>query len=66
MTKALTTDTSFLDRLASQLKIGKEPATRRAIERVLDLIKNGYKSGHYQNSTAAERAFRQIVEGENG
>jgi hypothetical protein len=58
--------TEFLDRLASQLKIGKDPANRRAIERILDLIKKGYESGQYQNPTAAERAFRQMVEGEKG
>jgi len=43
--------TEFLDRLASQLKIGKDPATRRAIERILDAIKKGYESAQYQNPT---------------
>ena len=33
----------FLDRLASQLKIGKGPASRRAIERILDITKTGYE-----------------------
>jgi len=56
--------TEFLDRLASQLKIGKDPSTRRAIERKLDLIKKGYESGQYQNPTEAERTFRQMVEGD--
>jgi hypothetical protein len=54
-------NTEFLDRLASQLKIGKDAADRRAIERKLDLIKKGYESGQYQNPTEAERAFRQMV-----
>jgi hypothetical protein len=58
--------TEFLDRLASQLKIGKDPATRRAIERILDSIKKGYENGQYQNPTEAERAFRQMVEDEKG
>jgi hypothetical protein len=56
--------TEFLDRFASQLKIGKDPATRRAIERILDVIKKGYENGKYQSPTEAERHFRQLVEGE--
>jgi hypothetical protein len=59
--------TEFLDRLASQLKIGKEPASRRAIERILDVIKKSYENGQYQSPTEAERDFRQLVERkENG
>ena len=54
--------TEFLDRLASQLKIGKDPAGRRAIERILDVIKKNYEDGQYQNLTEAERDFRQLVE----
>jgi hypothetical protein len=56
--------TEFLDRLASQLKIGKDPASRRAIERILDVIKKSYEDGKYQSVTEAERDFRQLVEGE--
>jgi hypothetical protein len=56
--------TEFLDRLASQLKIGKDPASRRAIERILDVIKKSYEDGKYQSATEAERDFRQLVEGE--
>jgi hypothetical protein len=55
-------NTAFLDRLASQLKIGKDPACRRAIVRILDSIKKGYENGQYQNPPEAERAFRQLVE----
>jgi hypothetical protein len=59
--------TEFLDRLASQLKAGKDPASRRAIERILDVIKKGYENGKYQSPTEAERDFRQLVERkENG
>jgi hypothetical protein len=59
--------TAFLDRLASQLKIGKNAADRRAMERILDTIKNACESGKYQSTTEAERAFRQMVEcEENG
>jgi hypothetical protein len=59
--------TEFLDRLAIQLKIGKVPASRRAIERILDVIKKSYQNGKYQSPAEAERDFRQLVEGkENG
>jgi hypothetical protein len=56
--------TEFLDRLASQLKIGKDPVSRRAIERILDIIKKSYEDGKYQSPVEAERDFRQLVEGE--
>jgi hypothetical protein len=59
-----TMSAEFLDRLASQLKVGKEPARRRAIERVLDVIKKSYENGKYQNETDAERDFRQLIERE--
>jgi hypothetical protein len=54
--------TEFLDRLASQLKIGKDPAGRRAIERISDAVKKNYEDGQYENLTEAERDFRQRVE----
>jgi hypothetical protein len=54
----------FLDRLASQLKIGKSAAGRRAIERILGTIKKNYESGRYQSTTEAERDFRQMIERE--
>jgi hypothetical protein len=53
--------TEFLDRLASQLNIGKNPASRRAIERILDVIKKSYEDGKYQSPVEAERDFRQLV-----
>jgi hypothetical protein len=56
--------TEFLDHLASQLKIGKDPASRRAIVRILDIIKKCFEDGQYQDRTEAERAFRQLVEGD--
>jgi len=56
--------TEFLDRLASQLKIGKDPASCRAIERISDVIKQSYEDGKYQSPTEAERDFRQLVEGQ--
>jgi hypothetical protein len=56
--------TEFLDRLASQLKIGKSAAGRRAIKRILDAIKKDYENGKYQSHADAEREFRQVVERE--
>jgi len=51
----------FLDRLAGQLRIRKSAAARRAIERILDNVRQDYESGKYQNPTDGERAFREIV-----
>ncbi|OLB17289.1 MAG: hypothetical protein AUI12_04900 [Acidobacteria bacterium 13_2_20CM_2_57_6] len=56
--------TEFLDRLASQLKIGKDAAFRRAIERILNVVKKNYESGQYPSLAEAERDFRQRVERE--
>jgi hypothetical protein len=53
--------TEFLDRLASQLKVGKDAPSRRAIERILDVIKNSFEQGKYQSPVEAERDFRQLV-----
>ena len=53
--------TEFLDRLASQLKIGKDPVSRRAVERILDVIKKSYEEGKYESPVDAERDFRQLV-----
>ena len=53
----------FLDRLATQLKVGKGASCRRAIQRVLELVKKDYEaSGH--SPTEAEREFRRLVENE--
>ena len=57
----ISVSTEFLDRLASQLKIGKDPVSRRAIERILDVIKQSYEDGKYQSPVEAERDFRQLV-----
>jgi hypothetical protein len=55
-------DTSFLDRLAQQLRINKTPSCRRAINRILDEIKQWYESGKYNTPMAAESDFREFVE----
>jgi hypothetical protein len=56
--------TEFLDHLASQLKIGRHAAYRRAVQRILDTIKKNYESGQYSSTTEAEHAFRKLVEQE--
>ena len=53
----------FLDRLATQLKVGKRAACRRAIQRVLELVKIDYDAGGH-SPTEAEREFRRLVENE--
>jgi hypothetical protein len=53
--------TEFLDRLATQLKIGKSAACRRAIQRILVRIKEHCESGQYQSATDAEAEFRRLV-----
>jgi hypothetical protein len=53
----------FLDRLATQLKVGKSAACRRAIQQVLELVKKDYEAGGH-SPTEAEREFRRLVENE--
>jgi len=52
-------DTGFLDQLAHQLRIGKPPSCRRAINRILEEIKNRCENGRYGTPMAAESAFRE-------
>jgi hypothetical protein len=54
----------FLDRLASQLRVNKTAACRRAIQRILSIIKNNYETGKYSNYTEAENDFRELVKGD--
>jgi hypothetical protein len=54
--------TEFLDRLATELKIGKSAACRRAIQRILVRMKEHCESGQYQSTTEAENEFRRLVE----
>jgi hypothetical protein len=56
--------TGFLDRLASQLKIGRDAAYRRAVQRTLETVRKNYESGEYQSTTEAEFVFRKLVEKE--
>ncbi len=54
--------TEYLDQLAQQLKIDKNAACRRAIERILAMIKRRCDEGVYESHTAAELDFRKLVE----
>lgn len=51
-----------LDQLAQQLKLDKNAACRRAIERSLAVIKKRCNEGVYESPTAAELDFRKLVE----
>jgi hypothetical protein len=54
----------FLDQLARQLRINKTPPCRRAINRILEEMKNRCENGQYDTPMAAESAFRESVENE--
>jgi hypothetical protein len=58
-------NTDFLDQLASQLKADKNAACRRAIERILAMLKKRCEEGKYENGTEAELDLRRFV-GEQG
>ncbi len=52
----------YLDQLAQQLKVDRNAACRRAIERILAMIKKRYDEGAYESRPAAELDFRKLVE----
>jgi hypothetical protein len=54
--------TGFLDRLASELKIGRHAAYRHAVQRVLETVRKSYESGQYRSTTEAEYMLRKLVE----
>jgi hypothetical protein len=54
-------DSGFLDRLATQLEANKNAACRRAIQRILELVKKDFEAGGH-SPTEAEREFRRLVE----
>ena len=56
--------TGFLERLASELKIGRHAAYRHAVQRVLETVRKNYESGQYRSSTEAEYMLRKLVEQE--
>ena len=56
--------TDFLDQLARQVRVNKSAACRRAIQRILALMKKDYEAGRYKTHTEAENEFRKLVERE--
>jgi hypothetical protein len=56
----------FLDRLATQLKAGKSAVCRRAIQRILAVVKKNFEDGKYENDVEAEADFRQLVDRDEG
>ena len=54
----------FLTQLAHQLRIGKSPSCRRAINRILEQVKKRCESGEFATPMAAESALREFVEKE--
>jgi hypothetical protein len=54
--------TGFLDKLASELKIGRHAAYRHAVQRVLAIVRKNYESGQYRSTTEAEYMLRKLVE----
>jgi hypothetical protein len=52
----------FLTQLAQQLKIDKSPVGRRAIQRIVAMVKVKYESGIYASQTEAEADLRTLVE----
>ena len=56
----------FLDRLATQLEAGKSAACRRAIQRILAVVKKNFEDGKYKNDVEAEADFRQLVNRDEG
>jgi hypothetical protein len=55
-------NSSFLDRLATQLKANKSASCRRAIQRILAVVKKNLEDGKYENDVEAETDFRQLVD----
>ena len=56
--------TGFLDKLASELKIGRHAAYRHAVQRALEIVKKNFESGQYRSTTEAEFVLRKLVEQE--
>ena len=54
--------TGFLERLASQLKIGRHAAYRHSVQRALETVRKNYESGAYRSTTEAELTLRKLVE----
>lgn len=57
--------TGFLERLASELKIGRPAAYRHAVQRALETVKKNYESGQYRSTTEAEHMLRKLADQES-
>ena len=57
-------NTDFLDQLAGQLRVDKNAAYRRAIERILAMFKKRCDESVCESRTEAELDFRRFVEGQ--
>ncbi len=62
----LCVSTDFLERLATQLKANKSASCRRAIQRILAVVKKNFEDGKYKNDVEAEADFRQLVDRDEG
>ncbi len=62
----LCVSTDFLDRLSTQLKANKSAACRRAIQRILAVVKENFEDGKYKNHVEAEAEFLQLVNRDEG
>jgi hypothetical protein len=56
--------TAFLDQLAEQLRSRRSAACRRAMSRILTLVKDRFEAGEYPSQPEAERDFRVRVAAE--
>ena len=52
----------FLSRLASQLKLNKRPAQRRAVDKLLRMVEEKFDLGTYASPCDAERELRTLVD----
>jgi predicted transcriptional regulator len=55
-----------LDRLATQLKSNKSAVCRRAIQRILAVVKKNFEDGKYKDDVEAEADFRRLVDRDEG
>jgi hypothetical protein len=55
----------FLDRLATQLRVNKSSACRRAIQRILAVVKENFEADKYKSPVEAESDFRELVDRED-
>ena len=54
--------TEFLSRLAAQLKLNKQPAERRAVDKLMNQVADKFEDGRYANRCDAERDLRDLVD----